>query len=193
MILRSIAVGNLLPVSPSPLDNPLVDAPLVHRFPTIPVVISHYLRLLVFPATLSVDYSFNQIPVISSPIDFSFLIWLISVIAALWGISRIWHRSPLGAFAAGLLVIPLLLNFNPFVPSGTMLAERYLYLPSAGFCLLIGLAYKHLRTGVRRPELKPLLVLCAAALLISGGIRTILRNQEWQIDVIQKRNRSNTE
>ncbi|HCR15845.1 MAG TPA: hypothetical protein DIU35_00035, partial [Candidatus Latescibacteria bacterium] len=181
-MLRAYAVGNLLPVSPSPLDNPLVDAPLAHCLLTIPVVILHYLRLLVYPVTLSVDYSFNQIPVNSSIYSWSFVAGLCTVVLASWGVSRIWGRSPLAAFGVSLLVIPLLLNLNPLVSSGTMLAERYLYLPSMGFCLLVGLAFHSVQSMARSPGQRHILIGLAAVLVVAGTARTVLRNKEWRTD-----------
>lgn len=182
LMLRAYAVGNLLPVSPSPLDNPLVDAPLAHCLLTIPVVILHYLRLLVYPVTLSVDYSFNQIPVNSSIYSWSFVAGLCTVVLASWGVSRIWGRSPLAAFGVSLLVIPLLLNLNPLVSSGTMLAERYLYLPSMGFCLLVGLAFHSVQSMARSPGQRHILIGLAAVLVVAGTARTVLRNKEWRTD-----------
>ena len=182
MILRTIAVGNLLPVSPSPLDNPLVDASFFHRLLTLPVLVLHYARLLVFPVTLSVDYSFNQIPVVSSLWDGAFALGLCVTLLLGWAIRRSWQKSPLGTFAVGLILIPLSLNLNTLLPSGTLLAERYLYLPSVGFCLMFGLAYFFFLERVRKPGHLALVIGAATLLLSASGVRTFLRNQDWKTD-----------
>ena len=182
MVLRVIAVGNLLPVSPSPLDNPLAEAPVSHRLMTLPVLVLHYTRLLVFPATLSVDYSFNQIPVVSSILNGEFALGACVMLLFGWTIQKVWRKSPPGAFAAGLIVIPLSLNLNTLLPSGTLLAERYLYLPSVGFCLLVALAFVYCLDRARKPGQLVLIIGISAILLCGSGVRTVLRNRDWRTD-----------
>ena len=45
-------------------------------------------------------------------------------------------------FALSLLLLPFLPASNLFFPVGFVVAERVLYLPSMGFCVLVALGYK---------------------------------------------------
>ena len=48
----------------------------------------------------------------------------------------------LSVFALSLLLLPFLPASNLFFPVGFVVAERVLYLPSMGFCLLVAIGYK---------------------------------------------------
>ncbi len=183
IVLRVIAVGNLRPVTPSPLDNPLVGADLAARLFTLPALVLHNLRLLTFPARLSADYSFNQIPVFTSPFHLQFVLGSLVLFLAGLAVVRCWGRSRIGIFGVGLVWLPLALNLNPVLPAGSILAERYLYLPSAGFCLLVGLAALRLRSDwLARPARRQVCLALALLLLAAGAYRTIVRNRDWRND-----------
>src|SRR5439155_21487217 len=67
------------------MDNPLIGAPPFQGFMTAMGVIGRYLQLLVFPRTLSSDYSFNQIPVQTEAFAvISVIAVAILIVAALW-------------------------------------------------------------------------------------------------------------
>lgn len=74
------------------------------------------------------------------------------------------------------LILPFLPATNILFYVGFVVAERVLYLPSAGLCLLIGLAgakfwnYRQFRTSI---------VLCLFVLLCAFSARTLHRNKDW--------------
>ncbi|XP_076361298.1 protein O-mannosyl-transferase TMTC2-like isoform X1 [Tachypleus tridentatus] len=81
-----------------------------------------------------------------------------------------------------LLVLPFIPATNLFFYVGFVVAERVLYIPSMGFCLLIALGleqlYRHQESVRRRRTLLYFLVL----LLILFSIRTLRRNQDWHTE-----------
>src|SRR5207247_755505 len=58
---------------------------------------------------------------------------------------------------------------NLVVPIGTLFGERFLYLPSVGFCMLVAMT--------RWPRV------AAAILVVVWGVRTGLRNRVWHDDL----------
>ncbi|XP_076324019.1 protein O-mannosyl-transferase TMTC2-like, partial [Tachypleus tridentatus] len=78
-----------------------------------------------------------------------------------------------------LLVLPFIPATNLFFYVGFVVAERVLYIPSMGFCLLIALGFEHLckrqESARRRRTLLCILVL----IFILFSIRTFRRNQDW--------------
>ena len=183
LMFRMVAVGNLRLVAPSPLDNPLINEDLAVRLMTLPVVGLHYARLLAFPGTLSVEYGFNQIPVVTAPLNGSFLFAAASMVAVGFVLARCWRRCRIGMFGAALLAFPLALSLNPLFPSGSILSERYLYFPSAGFCLVLGLVALRLRPSwMSTPIGRKIAVGLAVLLLGAGTWRTIIRNRDWHSD-----------
>jgi tetratricopeptide (TPR) repeat protein len=114
-----------------------------------------------------------------------------AIVLALW----IWSQRTRGAvladpprpepraviFASLWLALPLLLVLNLRVfPVDELVHDRYLYLPSVGFAILIALALRHLRLGraqwLGRPAAQVLLTLALAAVL---GARTVHQSLYW--------------
>lgn len=144
-----------------PLDNPLAVVPVAPRIATALWVAVRYAGLLVFPLHLSYDYSYAQIPVVASVGD---LRWLAgAAFVAAYGAFLAWaaRRARAAFFAAAFSLAAFLPVSNAMVPIGTILAERLLYVPSIGFCLLVALA---LRAATRRATDSPR---AASALLLS--------------------------
>lgn len=87
-----------------------------------------------------------------------------------------------------LLVISLAILVFPFVPAsnlffyvGFVIAERVLYIPSMGFCLLVAQGV-HTMYGAycRQSWSKRQVLWVAVAVLLTGyGARTVQRNQDW--------------
>ncbi|XP_064795437.1 protein O-mannosyl-transferase TMTC2 [Oncorhynchus masou masou] len=82
-------------------------------------------------------------------------------------------------FSLGLLSLPFLPATNLFFYVGFVVAERLLYIPSMGFCLLVavGIRALYVRLRTRGPRVV-LLGLCAGLVLLYG-IKTVLRNRDW--------------
>jgi len=132
-------------------------------------------RLLVFPLRLRVEYSPAERTLVTRPLDDHFLLGLACL--ALWAVLFIlaWRRGrKTEAFGLGWIGIAYLPVANLVFPSGILLAERTLYLPSAGLALTAG-ACMHRLSGRR-------LGTVCAALAVVGGARTALRVPVWRDD-----------
>ncbi|XP_072566415.1 protein O-mannosyl-transferase TMTC2-like isoform X2 [Paramormyrops kingsleyae] len=86
------------------------------------------------------------------------------------------------AFSLSLLAIPFLPATNLFFYVGFVIAERVLYIPSMGFCLLVTVAMRSLYIRLRGRLSKALVLYCSASLLVLYGVKTMLRNHEWQTE-----------
>jgi tetratricopeptide (TPR) repeat protein len=113
---------------------------------TLPSVAMFYLRQLVWPVKLSVFY--DQPAVVSAGFR-SFMLplaGLIAVSAALWW----WGRQKREVWSAiAWLVLPLLpalIGIAVFEPHD-LVHDRYLYLPAAGFAMLLALGLREIRWG----------------------------------------------
>ena len=174
------------------LDNPLVGAAPFQRFMTAMAVIGHYLKLLVFPQTLSADYSFNQIPVYGTGnIETDVFAWVsLAAVASLLAVA-IYTRKRNRLLSWGIFVffIMMLPTSNLIVTIGSIMAERFLYLPSIGFCaataaLLLALSEVLPSLTHAHDRFAPVLRWGLPLLLVAAlGVRTLLRNSDWQDDV----------
>ncbi|XP_053365081.1 protein O-mannosyl-transferase TMTC2 [Clarias gariepinus] len=83
-------------------------------------------------------------------------------------------------FSLGLLALPFLPATNLFFYVGFVMAERVLYIPSMGFCLLVTLGIRAMFVKMRRRSTRAMLFACAAGLVLLYSLRTVCRNQDWQ-------------
>jgi protein O-mannosyl-transferase len=138
-------------------------------------VLSDVARLLVFPLTLRVDYSPAERTIVHAVADPRLLIGLVCVAAWAWLLVLAWRRGRrIEAFGLGWIAIAFLPVSNLLVPIGVVLAERTLYLPSAGLAIAAGAALARLPVDRLRPVVVVLVLACAA--------RTALRVPIWKDD-----------
>jgi len=104
---------------------------------TMLTVVPEYLRLLVWPAHLRLDYGPQEMVASTGfgPREALGALLLAALLAAAaWG----WRRATVLAFGlawAGLMILPF---SNVLIPTGNLMAERFLFLPSVGFVLAAG-------------------------------------------------------
>jgi tetratricopeptide (TPR) repeat protein len=178
--LRIALIGSLaLPEPPGSLDNPLAHVALLPRLMTAIVVLWEYVAVLAAPVHLAADYSFNQVPIVLTPLDSRFLLALAGLLGVALGIALIAARRPEVLAAALLFLVPLGLTANVLFPIGTIKAERLLYLPSVGWCLGLGCLAETAARAKRRIWIPAL-----AALVAVLGARTWLRNFDWRSNLI---------
>lgn len=78
--------------------------------------------------------------------------------------------------AMAFLALPFLPASNLFFYVGFVVAERVLYLPSAGWCLLCGIGASKLW---ELRKYRPFIVVCVSLVLLVFGTKTVLRNRDW--------------
>jgi tetratricopeptide (TPR) repeat protein len=140
LIIRTIVFKDLPPNSgnvTSVLNNTLNAAPnQISKYATAFYILLRYIVLLFFPHPLSYDYSFSQIKIqtIGDP-------------AALFGIIVIFglgiysivslRKKSFVAFGILFFLITLAPVSNLFFLTASTMAERFLYIPSLGFCIIL--------------------------------------------------------
>ncbi len=130
-----------------------------------------WLRLLVWPAALSAQYS---PPAYGGPVDFprALVGGMIAVGAAVVG-WRARRRAPLVTLGLGWLGLTLLPVSNLLFPTGVLIAERTLLLPSVGVVLVAGYGFE--------PFKRTWAVGVALALVVGlGAIRSFSRQAVWR-------------
>jgi tetratricopeptide (TPR) repeat protein len=136
------------------------------------------LELLVWPARLVSDYSLDAIPLVRSWSDPRLLAGLAAAALTtgigLWG----WRRSRPVLLGTVAFVVFLLPASNLLFPVGTLMAERLLYLPSFGACLIAGHGGAWLASRGRAGL--ALTSAAALALLGTGAARSFSRIPAWR-------------
>ena len=138
--MRYAALGMLArPHPPSKLDNILALMPAGERVFGAVGVLGRYFKLLVWPWPLSMDYSFAQIPVGGAEAALWTAAGALGFVAWSYAAWRLRKDMPWIAFGLVVFIGAYLPVSNLLIPIGTIMAERVLYIPSAG--ILIAMAY----------------------------------------------------
>lgn len=180
--VRQVILGNVLQIPVTELmNNSFIGATSAQHFATVFYVLLKYLQLLVFPHPLTYDYYPYHITLT----DWENLIPVISIIiysAILIASIIYFRRQPLITFSVLLFLLPLLPVTNIFFPIGTFLSERFLYIPSLGFCILGGFfLYKGLKAPKRILKTGTWIIISVFAVFF--GWKTISRNAVWENDL----------
>ncbi|HZE74187.1 MAG TPA: hypothetical protein VE091_02690, partial [Gemmatimonadales bacterium] len=173
LVLRSRIVGDLTGLEVAPgLEG--LGLP-VRTMVMLPIVLQ-YLRLFIFPARLSAEYSPNSI-IPTTELTVAGVAGA-AVLAA--GVAMAWvarRRAPVVTLALGWIAATVFIVANLLVPTGILLAERTLYLASVGVVLLLAWGWNALR-----PSAPGLANACLVAAVAAGALRTVTRNPIWRDD-----------
>jgi hypothetical protein len=167
LLARRAVLGAILEADLRGLATPRVGL--------VPMTLIGYVGLLLWPFSLSF---IRQVPAPETWTDFRVLGAGLLAAAILGGLVLLARRDRLAALGAGWTVVTLLPVLNLVPIPGFAMAERYLYLPSVGFCLLVAAL---LRRGLSRGASAARVPLLAAlaALLIAFAATIQIRTREW--------------
>lgn len=175
--IKQQALGQLVPHIVGQ-DNILAQTEGISYYATAFSAVFEYLRLLVFPLRLSIDYSFNQIPLETSIFSLRALIALITMaVSILAGLAFIKNRFTI-SFAILMIWISLSISTNLVILIPSIVAERLLLVPSFGICLLLGILLERFRPPVGS-SLRLLFIIGTTLLLLAASYKTVSRNLEW--------------
>jgi protein O-mannosyl-transferase len=148
---------------------------------TIPLALFRYVKLLLWPVGLSVCY---DVPYVHH-LDFRYFFFPLLTVLLFSALLVAWaFRNRARAFAAVWLILPLLpaLDFPVFFRS-EFVHDRYLYLPSVGFAILVGSVFAWLAARASKPGRRsPWPVAGAAVLLGLLAAGTCYARRFWKDD-----------
>jgi len=178
MLLRIALLGKLAPV----LQHAQISWPqaIYSAF----ALITDYTRLLFWPARLSAFHVFHASHSLAEP---RVLLGL-GIVAATSALAfLLYKRSPAASFCIVWTAITLAPVLNARWMAANVLTERYLYLPSVGFCWLAGWAAKcawdYLDARIqKRAVFHAVALVAATALVFLAAGKTAARNRVWSDD-----------
>jgi Tfp pilus assembly protein PilF len=142
-------------------------------------LIGRYIGKLVWPVRLSAFYAFHPSQHFT---DAKVLLGLAGIALCAILFAALWKRAHIVSFALVWVFLPLGPVMNArWMPAGVF-GERYLFLPSVGFCWLFAWSAVQIWNGSvpAVPRLAARAVpalLCIVALMY--GVRTVSRNRDW--------------
>jgi tetratricopeptide (TPR) repeat protein len=178
LLLRIALFGKVAPV----LQHPKISWPeaIYSAF----AMIVKYARLLFWPARLSAFHPFYPTTSLAN-------VWVVGgiviIVFCILAIILLRERAPAAAFSIlwiGLLLAPVL---NARWMAANVLTERYLFLPSIGFCWLAAWGAVCAWDAGRVREAwrigRTILVGVLGALVLAGIVATVRRNGAWRTDM----------
>jgi Tfp pilus assembly protein PilF len=151
-------------------------------------ILGLYLKLMFIPHPLSCDYSFDTIPIVKDAGNIGFLIALLVHVGlfvyAVWG----FKKKLVSSYAILFYFITISIVSNFFTLIGTNMAERLVFMPSLGFCLLVGFfVAKLLKTDKIAPasiteifSKKAMVWLILLPVMAIFSVKTFSRNKDWK-------------
>ncbi len=182
VIVRSRVLGGLMPEESSVniLNNPFLHSTRAQEVATVLVTWGIYLRLLLFPHPLTHDYYPHQIAItdFSNPLVWVILIGCVALVV--YTAANLRKRSVI-AFGAAFFIITFSITSNLLFNVGTFMNERFVFMPSLGFTLILGYwLYLLAKSDVKAIRTASLFLLAGVSFLY--GLKTFTRNFVWKDD-----------
>jgi hypothetical protein len=188
-LMRFHAIGGLVGMDVEGLDNPvdsvfLASDGLADRISTGLHLLGKYLFLLILPYRLIYHYT-GQLSLVGFDHP-AVLLTAVLVVVSVVCVARGYRARGLVSFVIAYFFITYSIVSNiPVVIVGQAMAERYLYAPSLGFCLLAAVGLERLgriRKGPRAGDrVRTTLVNALIVLVLIGySARAVARAAQWR-------------
>ncbi|NQV01840.1 MAG: tetratricopeptide repeat protein [Bacteroidia bacterium] len=165
------------------LNNPFLGATISQKAGTILYTFLIYFKLLVFPYPLTHDYypfHIQLVPFTNALSLISFVICLVLIIYALVS----FRKRSIPSYGILFYFLTLFIVSNILFAVGTFMNERFIYMPSFGFVLIVAwlLTEKLKLLIIREKALQNTQTGILLVILILFSITTISRNNAWKDD-----------
>ena len=167
------------------MNNPFLEASIGQKYGTILYTWGLYLKLLFFPHPLTHDYYPYQIPLIGFADPraiIPLLVYLGMAALAVLG----FRKGSIASWAILYYLATFSIVSNLLFPIGTFMNERFMYMPSVGFCLILAwlLTQKLPIWLAAKPRFaRPLSLGLTAVFMIGFSFKTFARVPDWKDDL----------
>ena len=163
------------------INNPLVEAHgLGERLSVIMYIFLLNIKLLFYPHPLTWYYGYNQFPLKeyswNNPwVLISLLIHMGLVVAAIW----LFRRKNIFSFLIIFYLVSILITSNLFVLIAALMAERFLFIGSIAFCVVIAYLLTKYLGKENTYKFSPPMIAVLAPVLLAFTYMTHERNKDW--------------
>uniref|UniRef100_A0A0P6J094 dolichyl-phosphate-mannose--protein mannosyltransferase n=1 Tax=Heterocephalus glaber TaxID=10181 RepID=A0A0P6J094_HETGA len=183
LYFRLWIMGGSMPLF-SEQDNPASFSPyILTRFLTYSYLLAFNVWLLLAPVTLCYDWQVGSIPLVETIWDtrnlatvFLAVVMALLSLHCLAALKRLEHKEVLVGLL--FLVFPFIPASNLFFRVGFVVAERVLYMPSMGYCILFVHGLSRLCTWLNRCGATTLIASTVLLLLLFSW-KTVKQNEVW--------------
>ncbi len=164
------------------MNNPFLDMTGSERLATIFLTLGWYIKLLFVPHPLTHDYYPYHVPKVGWTDWRALLSLAIYAGMGIWAVLNLRKRNMI-AWCILYFLLTLSIVSNLFVSVGTFMNERFAYMPSVAFCVLVAWFFSRqlpewINERADRPNIVGTMIL--AAIVVLFGWRTITRVPDWK-------------
>jgi tetratricopeptide (TPR) repeat protein len=162
------------------LNNPFLFATDIEKIATKLLILDRYLWLLIHPAILSSDYSYNTIPYTDFTDIYVWISLLILIGMIVAAIILLGKRNII-SFALAFYLLHLFLVSNFVFDLGATMGERLIYHSSLGFVMILAIGINFLLQKINSAAIKGGVLVSICLLLVGWcAAKDIERNKEWK-------------
>ena len=166
------------------MANYLANETLFSRWACAIMLLGKYLLLLFIPYQQVCDYSYNQLPYVDFGSWQTLLSLFVYAFLVIYAISGIKKKKPM-AFCIFFYIITISICSNLIYLIGSSFADRFLFIPSIGYCITV--VYLLFELGnfddltLNKFNIRSLVsVILLSSILLSFSIKTVIRSADWE-------------
>lgn len=161
------------------MNNPFAEMNFGEKMATIFYTLLIYLKLQIFPHPLTHDYYPYAIPKMSWTNLWSILSLLIHVGLGIFALQNIKKKTVI-AYSILFYLFTISIVSNIVFPVGTFMNERFVFISSIGFVLVIAWFLVNYLPGLKSGTLKTLSYVLLIAMVVGFSAKTIARVPAWK-------------
>ncbi|PLX09098.1 MAG: hypothetical protein C0596_04680 [Marinilabiliales bacterium] len=172
----------------NPFLDPITKEPISFgmKMATIFYTLWMYVKLLFFPHPLTYDYYPYQIELLDWSNLGAFLPLILYLAMGVYAVYGMIKKKDVFSYSIWFYLLPLSVVSNIFFPVGTFMNERFVFISSIGFCIMIAwLIYNYLPKLIN--DASTLRYLSSFIMILVLGlysVKTMSRNKAWENDYV---------
>jgi Tfp pilus assembly protein PilF len=184
LLIRFAVLNEYTASEVSIIHNYLANETLFSRWACAIMLMGKYLILLFIPYQQVCDYSYNQLPYVDFGSWQTLISLFVYVFLTIYAISGIKKKKTM-AFCIFFYLITISIYSNLIYLIGSSFADRFLFIPSIGYCVVaVYLLFKLSDFDdfrLNKFNIRGLIsVFILLSILLSFSIKTVIRSAEWE-------------
>lgn len=170
-------------------ENPLftMDTSLLDRIPMAFYTVGYYMKMLIAPYPLLFYYGYDYVPIVGWGNAMTWISIAVILPLAVYTLLKLKTKHVL-IFGLAYFIITISMFSNLVRPAVGIVAERFAYIPSLGFCIVLAWGiYKLLGLSKEKMELdskqKLGLKIISVVFIVSTLVYVFDRNNQWDTEV----------
>lgn len=161
------------------MNDPYLLANVHQKFATISLILGQYVSSLILPLTQCIEYGYNQIPYVTFTNILSLASLLFHIALFVFSITQLIKRKTIG-FALMSYLISILMLSNALINVGPPMADRFLFMPSFFFAIIILFLFKTFQSKINKPYFKYASLSILTCFVLFSFVKVYSRNQDWK-------------